>query len=187
MLSARNPQGGFNIIEVMIAILVVALVVGLGAPSFGAWIQNLQIRTASEAIMNGLQTARSEAIKGNTAVKIVFTAPSSAFTVCGSTVSPCDSTTPSDQRVLTRAHEDGSPNAVVTVTAGGPSTVTFSPLGNVLSTNADGSLPVGQIDVTNTYVSGTAARPLRVLIGGGGSIRMCDPSPTIAATDPRHC
>jgi hypothetical protein len=33
----------------------------------------------------------------------------------------------------------------------------------------------------------STARPLRIVISPGGSVRMCDPSPSVVAPDPRAC
>jgi hypothetical protein len=68
--------------------------------------------------------------------------------------------------------------------------VTFGALGNVMSSNPDGSPILTQIDVdsaTRPSVSNPAIRPLRIVINAGGSTRTCDPSPNVPVGDPRHC
>ena len=85
-------QGGFNLIEVLVTLTVLGLLITLGAPSLSEWLQNQRIRSAAEAIVNGMQVARGEAIKRNLAVQMVLEPPTSGWTVCEATVSPCDST-----------------------------------------------------------------------------------------------
>ena len=40
MLETRAAQGGFNLIEIMVSLTVLAILIALGAPSFGEWLQN---------------------------------------------------------------------------------------------------------------------------------------------------
>jgi len=177
MLKLPAPGRGFTLIEVMITLVVLGVLIALGAPSFSDWTRNQQIRSASEAILNGLQVARGEAVRRNLLVQFQLTSlPTSAWTV---------SETVSAAPIQSRVHEEGTLNTSVTATPGDATKATFAPLGNVVA-NIDGSATLTTLDVTNAAAS-AASRPLRVLITGGGSIRMCDPDPVLAATDPRHC
>ena len=45
----------------------------MGVPSFKNWIQNAQIHTATEAIQNGLELARAEAVRRNSLVRFQLT------------------------------------------------------------------------------------------------------------------
>jgi type IV fimbrial biogenesis protein FimT len=191
----RTAQRGFNLIEIMVSLTVLAILISLGAPSFGEWLQNQQIRAATEAIVNGMQVARGEAIKRNLAVQLTLDLPS-GWTVCEATKQPCDGTLLADpvrvQDVIqSRSGGEGTRNATATSTPGGALAVTFSPLGSVLTTNSDGSAPLTQVDVVNSQgnciAAGGPMRCLRVVVTGGGSIRMCDPTPGIVAPDTRAC
>src|SRR5438105_1615432 len=90
--------------------------------------------------------------------------------------------------VQSRAHEEGSPNAQVTATPAGATTVTYAPLGSVVA-NLDGTPTVTQFDVSNpaggSCQPGGPMRCLRVTISGGGSLRLCDP--IVGVSDPRSC
>jgi len=192
MLKMSFPQRGFNLIEVMVVITVIGVLLSLGAPSLAEWLQNSQIRAASEAVVNGLQVARAEAIQRNLPVKVALVPPYTGWFICESSVIPCDETTPAGQLIQSRAYQEGSSNARVALTPGGTFMVTFVPLGNVASKNIDASLPITQIDVTNPGAGACAAdsgpmRCLRVIVSAGGSVRMCDPTPTVVAPDPRAC
>jgi type IV fimbrial biogenesis protein FimT len=208
MLKASAPQRGFNLIEILVTLTVLGVLIALGAPSLAEFLQNQQIRAGAEAIVNGLQVARGEAIKRNLAMQLVLE-PASAgwttgWTVCKATVEPCDSTIvaadealPTDDKkvIQHRSAEEGTSIATVTgVDAAGAAAVavTFSPLGSVVP-NTNGSLTLARADVikgsdpNQCMANGGSMRCLRVLVSGGGSIRMCDPTPGIAAPDPRAC
>ena len=64
-----NRQAGMTLIELMIGIVLLAILLALGAPTFFRWTQNSQIRNAAEAIQNGLTLARAEAVRRNTTVR----------------------------------------------------------------------------------------------------------------------
>ena len=71
MLNSRHS--GFSLVELMIGITIVGILFIMGIPSFKSWIQNTQIRTATEAIQNGIEVARAEAVRRNTLVRFQFT------------------------------------------------------------------------------------------------------------------
>jgi type IV fimbrial biogenesis protein FimT len=150
----------------------------LGLPSFGTWLQNQQLRAASEGLLNGLQTARAEAIRRNLLVQVAA-GPGTGWSVTEAV---------SGAAIQTRVKAEGSPNAVLTVTPAGSTTVTFTPLGSVAA-NLDTSTTATQFDISNP--AGGSCQPtgpmrcLRVVVSGGGSLRMCDP--IVAAPDPRAC
>jgi len=166
---------GVTLIELMITISVLALLITLALPSYRNWIQNTQIRTAGEAIHSGMQLARAEAVRRNTTVQLVMGA-STDWTVSVATAGG-----PGEQ-IQARPAAD-SPNATITVTPAGATTVTFSGLGRV-APNFDGSNSMQQIDI-NTSVTIDSPRPLRVALGTAGNTRFCDPA--VAAPDPRAC
>jgi len=61
MLARR--QQGVTLIELMVGIAILATLLAMGIPAFTGWIQDTQVRTAAESILNGLQTARAEAVR----------------------------------------------------------------------------------------------------------------------------
>ena len=178
MLNRRRSQRGFTLIEIMVSLTVLGILLMVALPSFSEWLQNQQLRAASEATLNGLQVARAAAIRRNVLVQFV-SGPGTGWSV---------TEVGTGLVVQSRAHEEGSPNAVITVTPAGATTVTFAPLGSVVA-NADGSATVTQFDVSNA--AGGSCQPagpmrcLRVAISGGGSLRLCDP--IVGASDPRAC
>ncbi|TMG76467.1 MAG: prepilin-type N-terminal cleavage/methylation domain-containing protein [Betaproteobacteria bacterium] len=198
MLRTRTRQRGFTLVEVLVTLAVLGVLLSLGAPSLAEWLQAQQIRAATEAIVNGMQVARAEAIRRNLTVRMVLEPPTSGWTICEATVAPCDSTLLADpvtakNVIQSRSPQEGTSNAIVTPTPAGPPpaiAVTFSPLGSVVA-NSDGSAVLTRVDVGSTtgtcQADGGPMRCLRVVVTGGGSVRMCDPTPGIVAPDPRAC
>ena len=193
MLRTRTPQRGFNIIEILVSVAVLGVLIALAAPGLSEWLQTQQIRAAAEVIVNGMQIARAEAIRRNLAVQMVVVPPATGWTVCEATVSPCDVTIMADKTlaIQSRAHEEGTTNATIATVPDGAIAVTFSPLGSRI-TNFDASPILTQVDVRNPgggacQTEGGPMRCLRVVVSGGGTIRMCDPTATIVAPDPRAC
>jgi len=166
---------GFTLVELMISLAVLGVLAALGAPSFFEWLQSSQTRAAAEAVLNGIQVARAEAIQRNANVRVVFAPPSTGWTVA------VDST---GTVVQSRSGAEGTSNAVLTATPSASTTITFGALGSV-GANTDTSAAITQLDVSNSKYA--AGRSLRVVITGGGSTRMCDPAPALASTDPRRC
>lgn len=73
MLNSSHREAGFSLIELMVGLTIVGILFMMGVPSFKSWIQNTQIRTATEAIQNGLELARAEAVRRNTPVRFQLT------------------------------------------------------------------------------------------------------------------
>src|ERR1700752_2884648 len=67
MLSRRKPRG-FTLVELLVGMALMAALMLIAAPNFATWLQNTQIRTASEAVLNGVHLARAEAVRRNTPV-----------------------------------------------------------------------------------------------------------------------
>lgn len=66
MMRAR----GFTLIELMVALAVLAIVVGIGVPSYQDYVANQRVKTASQSLFMSLLLARSEAIKRNQTVTV---------------------------------------------------------------------------------------------------------------------
>jgi len=176
-------ERGFTIVEVLIALMVIGFIIMMAAPTFGEWLQSQQLRAGTDALLNGVQVARAEAIRRNMQVQITF-GPGTGWTVNEISGSP-----PAAGAVVqSRSAAEGSPNANLTATPAGATTVTFTPLGGI-TTNVDGTATVTRLDIDNP--SGGACQPtgpmrcLRVVISGGGTVKMCDPQ--VTAPDPRAC
>lgn len=178
----RQPQQGVTLIELMIAIAILSILIAAALPSYRTWVQNTQVRTASESIQNGLQLARTEAVRRNTSVELVLTddAPTSA-TVTASTAGRnwIVRTFGTNVFIQGRGRAEGSNSATVT---GGASSYRFDGLGRLVSPVLTAPATTSDIDIAATG----SDRALKVRIWTGGQIRMCDPSIT-DTTDTRSC
>jgi type IV fimbrial biogenesis protein FimT len=179
---------GFTIIEIGISLMILGILLALGLPSFSTWIGNTQIRSGGEAVLNGIQLARSEAVRRNLATQFVLTEAAATPPTTGWTVQVMNSAGAVTETVQTRSYNEGSPNAQVIMTPGAATTLTFNGMGRVVA-NADASPPITQIDLVNPgsgacEVDGGTMRCLQIRVGTG-SVRMCDPK--VAAGDPRAC
>jgi type IV fimbrial biogenesis protein FimT len=173
VLKRIGHQSGMSLIELMVALVIVAILFGLAMPTFRTWIQNTQVRTATESIQNGLQLARTEAVRLNADVLFAMgTGSSWTVQVAGGTV------------VQQRLSSEGSVNAAVAPSPAGATTVTFSGLGRVKA-NADATASLAQVSVTSTKLTAGETRQLNVTVGSGGVIKMCDPAYT--SGNPQAC
>ena len=172
----RRHNAGVTLIELAIGLVILGLLLSVAMPSFQAWLQNVQIRNAAESILNGIQTARIEAMRTNHSVELEIR-DGSGWTVMDRTAMP-------NATIQQRDHADGSRNARVAMQPAGAGKVSFNGMGWVTD-NADGSPAITQIDVTSSVMTGTQSRPLRIAVAPGGMVRMCDPA--LTAPDPRAC
>ena len=184
-----------TLIELMVGIAVVAIIVMAAMPGFSTWTRNREIRTAAESIQNGLQLARSEALRRNRGVKFSLGTDSGWQVSCDQ----ADTNMGDDGQqncpetpLQSRDPKEGSANVAIATAQtaavdGAPATspvfagsITFTPLGRV----ALASLPAGNF--ANFGVShragGTCAaaggemRCLSIVVSPAGQIRMCDPA-----------
>lgn len=199
VLTAAIRTRGMTLVEIAVGLVIVGLLMVLALPNFSQWLQNSQIRTAAESIQNGLQLAKTEAVRRNTTVRfqLADTATASCVLTTSGTnwiVSQDDPTgacnaaasdTASPRIVQARPAAEGTANVVV---AAGQSAIVFNGMGRVTP------VPAATIAIAlSNPTGGTCAvlggggtmRCLNVTVSTGGQVRMCDPA--LASTDPRGC
>lgn len=212
MLTRYLWQQGVSLVEIMIGLAIVALLLSAGVPSFATFMQNSRIRNGAEAIQNGLNLARAEAVRRNTSVRFALGAATSWTVECEiavadtavdtDTLPDCPGSSPAattPSNIQARSAAEGAANITVTATqieaaTGGEAaapvftgSLTFNGLGRAIT------LPPGNnatFDITNPVGGNCAAddgpmRCLRIVVTPGGQIRMCDPK--LTGTDPRAC
>ena len=166
---------GVTMIELLIGMALLAILVTIGLPNLATWMQNNQLRSATESIQTGLQLARAEAVKRNTLVGFNMAGPDSSWTV--------DVMNP-PQQIQSRPASEGTPAPQIATT---DATIVFNGLGKT-------SLAAGAvIQVTNP--TGGACKPggnmncLNVTVSVGGQVKMCDPTVNLATSpgDTRGC
>ena len=177
VLTAAKTQRGVSLIELSIGLVIVAILIAAGIPSFRAWIQNSQIRTAAESLQNGLQIARNEAVRRNANVEFRL-GTGTEWTVV---------TVLTAETVQSRSQAEGSSNVVLVVTPDEADRVTFTGFGRVTA-NSDGSVPLTRLDldVPTSVLPAADSHELTITIGGGGQVRMCDPNVSTTG-DTRKC
>lgn len=169
-----NRQAAFTLIELMITVAVLGVLLGLGVPAFRVWMQNTQVRNAADAILNGVQLARAEAVRRNQNVEFAL-GNGAEWTVAQA--SP-------RVNIQSRVAEEGQTDkAQIDTQPGGATIVTYSPLGGV-TTNLDASNTLRRIDIQAPSAP-AGVRRLSVVISVNGSPRMCDRD--LPATDTRSC
>jgi type IV fimbrial biogenesis protein FimT len=189
MRCIKYKELGLTLVELLVTIAVIGVLATLAIPSYTAWIQNSRIRTAAESIQTGIQMARAEAVSRNASVQLDFRGTNSAWTVCASPVAPGACPNPDDATTIqSRAASEGSSADINIVTSdNGPFVFnSFGVMTSPVPATADGLVSI-DVDVDTSVLSASESRELRLIIGVGGSVRMCDPALDTVGTDPRKC
>ena len=71
---SRKYQIGFSLIEILVALVILAILAAIGMPSFTDMISNNRMLAESQNLTNGMKLARSEAIKRGDAVSMCASA-----------------------------------------------------------------------------------------------------------------
>ena len=193
--------GGHTLIEMLIVIAVLGVLLGLAARNYRPWIANSQIRTAAETLVEGLNTARNEAIRRNRTIDFRLVSDLSETCVASDTGSSwvvsegdpqgkCDHDISESVEPMIVAKKSAA-ERTATVTLAGRSAsdtpaslISFNGVGRVV---VSGRTPIARIDVDSSAVIGEQSRDLRIVLSIGGMIRMCDPDPKVASGDTRKC
>ena len=196
-----------TLIELAVTMVILAMLLVAAGPTVSAWMRNTQVRNTASSMLAGLQRARNEAMRRNVPIRFSTVSladsavmdASCALSDAGvSWVVSVRNPSANCQRVPATVAADANDPMIVETHAGGvggrnvvvaakiadgsaaANTVTFNSFGRV----ADAA-PIGFINVSNNTAGGDF-RNLRIEIGVGGTVRMCDLGVT-AATDPRFC
>jgi type IV fimbrial biogenesis protein FimT len=196
-------QAGFTIVEIMVSVAILAVMMAVGIPAIGEWIQNRQVAAMAESIASGLRQGQSEAVQRNVTVDLVMTTASvsgvsnpSTVTLTAGGLTQSDTapnwmlrvsggTTAADF-IMGKPAADGSPNARFS----GPAGVSFSPLGRVsaqIAANGTATAPTGTLQfwVDNPLNQSTKRAKRCIYLSTGGSVRICDPR--AVSPDARAC
>ena len=198
-------DAGFSLIELMVAVGIVAIILGAGLPSVRDWIENRQVNVLAEAVSSALRTAQSEAIQRNTLVELavvtstVAPAPSNpstaTLTVGGLMQSDPQinimvrvrgATTAATGFIQGKEAADGSTNARLS----GPAGVVFNSLGRAQNTLDASNALVAPTDpivfqITNPFLDAAIVKRRCIFLPPGGAVRICDPR--ASSGDPRAC
>lgn len=189
---------GFSLIELMIAISLMALLLMAAASSFSEWIANGKVRSVAEDLANGLRMAQAEAMRRN---RVAMFAMTSA--VPAANAAPL-STSGVNWYVEALARS-GDSSADVTYIQGGNygtqsgvaiasdvALVCFGPLGNQIDLSSTATINVLATACTAgarayTVSHSAANKKLKVLLTVGGQVRVCDPDKALSTSNPDGC
>jgi type IV fimbrial biogenesis protein FimT len=210
MLMQRSRHAaGFTMIEAMVTLAIFAILVAIGVPTMSVWIRNNKVRSATDALQNGLRLAQSESLRQSRQVVFALTNSTTPGTTPLPAVANGSSwviyTIPSMTGEQARLIQSGDfSNATANVQVTGPAAVCFNSVGRL--TNNAGAAVTNIIGGANSCVQPTVPvaaglppahvfgisipgsdRPLQVNLGLGGQVHMCDPAVTISDSHPEGC
>ena len=187
---------GFTIIELLVGLTLLAVLLGLGAPAMGTYLQNSKLATAAASYYTGLQTARTEAIRRNTQAEFVLTDTAGSASAVANSLTPTITGRSWVVRAASAAsgvfvgveakpaaEGEGGQGAAIQV-VGSASSVAFNGFGQTVGNVAF------TIDISNPTAGvcasgGGKIRCRRVVVSPGGQVSACDP---VAVTgDSRAC
>lgn len=190
---------GFSLVELIIGMLILSVLLALALPTFTDWLRNARVRTAAEAVLNGLQLARIEAVRRNAQVRFSLVnnltkdcvlAPAGPSWVVSlddpTNALPDKCATPPSDAIDPRIIQsrNGAEGSAATTVAAGQNVYVFNSLGRLTAQPArDEDNVIGGIKIKSaagepckTPGGSEPVRCLRVVVLFGGQIRMCDPA-----------
>jgi type IV fimbrial biogenesis protein FimT len=197
------PQRGFTIVELLVGITVLAVLLALGAPAMGTYLQNSKLASVASSYFTGLQMARAEAIRRNVRAEFVLTNDAvstpdiaNALTpaiagrnwVVRAASAPAGFASAVEAKAGTEGEAGAAAAVVVTGSASAPAVFDGRIPFNGFGGTADGA-PYS-INITNPAIGTCAAlggkvRCRRITVSPGGQIMSCDPA--APAGDSRAC
>ncbi len=168
----RVPKGftqkGFTLVELMVAIAIFAILATMAVPSFSSFMDKYRVKRAADTLSAFLINAKSEAIKRNATVRVVFR-PAGAPWCAGmitvsTTVSTCDCTVPNSCQIdgADRLVRGGDYKDILLTTTANGAMFSFTPLR-------------GTVNSGNAQVQSVGGLQVRVTVSGTGRIRLCSP------------
>lgn len=204
MLS-RSRERGFTLVELLVGLTLLAVLLGLGVPAMGTYLQNSKLASAASNYYTGLQTARTEAIRRNVRTEFVMTDTPVDTGNLANVVAPAvggrnwvvraASGPAAFMMVEAKAGAEGDGSAAaaaiqVTGSASAPAVFDGRIPFNGFGGTAD-SAPYA-IDISNPaagtcVLGGGKLRCRRITVSPGGQIAACDPAVSASAGDSRAC
>jgi type IV fimbrial biogenesis protein FimT len=205
LVLSPSANRGFTLIELLVGMTLLAVLLGLGVPAMGTYLQNSKLASAASSYYTGLQMARTEAIRRNVLTEFVMTDTPVSTANIANAVAPAVAGRSWVVRAASGvgtfvaieakdgAEGDGSataPAIVATGSASAPAVFDGRIPFNGFGGTADGAPYT--IDISNpaagTCVSGGGKiRCRRITVSPGGQIAACDPAASASSGDSRAC
>jgi len=188
MNNHRRHASGFTLIEMMVTVTLLGILTMLAMPSFTTWIANNKVRTVSDSLQNGLRLAQTEALRRSRPVVFSLTnsaAPQNDLTAVADGSNWSLNVAKSSLDASNVFVQGGVLSDVAAgVKVKGAAAVCFNAMGRLVAnsdTGVDGaSCSTGSSIFAYDIAANGSDRPLRVLVGLGGQVRMCDPARKLA-------
>lgn len=194
MLIASRLRG-FSLIELLVAVSVLAILTAVAMPSFSNWIRNAKIRTVADAVQSGLRVAQSEAQRRTRTVVFFRTSSKDCALAAtaaangqfwqvrvvpdplqtGDVAEPVQCGTLTD--VSTGVKLSASATALCFGADGRQTT-----MANPASIGVDCTAAAASYDI-ESEIKVADARALRVTVSLAGAPRLCDPAKASTAPD----
>lgn len=69
---STRAQGGFTVVEAMIALVVMAILMAVGVPNLSSWLQSTKAASATQFYAEAYAQARAQALSHNSLSRVVF-------------------------------------------------------------------------------------------------------------------
>ncbi len=70
--TVRQAQGGFQLLELLVTLVVAGIIAAIAIPNFLNWLPDIRLKSAARDLFSHMQSARMEAIKENKNIRIQF-------------------------------------------------------------------------------------------------------------------
>jgi type IV fimbrial biogenesis protein FimT len=200
---------GFTLVELMIVVVLLAILILLGIPSFQNFIAKRNLTNVAESIYYGLQVARANAVKTNHPTVFYLDSSGRKWIVDeltpgtpdengNTTYSVADATIQGGTHLQTYEWSTEHPEIDASLNVGakgqkvtGGNYVTFDSLGRVMQTNISAgssytnTTPLALVTISNSVRTNINKLEVEINLSNGRGIRVC--APYLPETDPKGC